>query len=112
MTPLEINKKICELKGLEIDGSEWPIKRRNQVVVGRADHPATQEMNWAESIKDAWKLFEEMPFQLIQRIHIPTFNGYICSVADRSIFEPATTAPLAICQAWITWKTLGPNINF
>ena len=70
MTPLEINKKIAELKC-----SGFKYQSGNQILINYKEEPARQLaknlspvnyiissrwVNWAEDISDAWELFEEM----------------------------------------------------
>ena len=98
MTPLEINKKIQDLKKIPYPthltyGKEIPC------------------FNWAESIQDAWGLFEEIVNEdsLIDSVRYSDnlkkwLVGYIDSDGCFEIESQADTAPLAICLAWIEWK--------
>lgn len=127
MTPLEINKKIAEWKGYEarrVDG--------NQLFIGKPGFDGSW-VNWAESITDAWELFDEMDMQIVVK---DRYNGtyskgkWLCTYetvfAEEILFNgpqgndsealafwqspkfvvAADTAPLAICKAYIKWKEL------
>lgn len=100
MTPLEINKKICELKGIPLESFQ---------VNGQKIY--VDYKNWAESIQDAWGLFEEIVNEdsLIDSVRYSDnlkkwLVGYIDSDGCFEIESQGETAPLAICLAWIKWK--------
>lgn len=106
VSPLEINKRISELKGLISFDS--PTEH-----LGR---------NWAESIADAWELFEEMDGDVrvdsIKNTHRQWINpedkplNYACQFMFAK-YRPegkdghvsfANTPSEAICLTWIAWK--------
>lgn len=95
MKPFEINYKIAS------------IKYKDQL----DDYGAAAE-NWAESINDAWKLFEEMPNAGLAHYNNGELGklkySYRVTLLTNSIGMPpvsADTAPLAICKAWLSWKS-------
>lgn len=100
MTPLEINKKIQDLKKIPYDTHSTNCK----------EIPC---FNWAEYIEDAWILFEEISekeMAFIQRDKnfrygdswiVKIVLDYENRVADE-FFAP--TAPMAICLAYIAWR--------
>lgn len=104
MTPLEINKRIAELKDLTYE----PSARSNDVLVKLVPNHAGRWFNWAENIADAWELFEEMEspfFYKFPNLHALAAEGrYGCGNSEISPFRFGQTAPLAICKAWIAWK--------
>ena len=126
LTPLEINKKIAELKGYKIifehDNSlriSW--LSMDQRLELKSPQSVEEEMinngleimgpmiNWAENINDAWELFEENHEVSIKKMHY-TNNTicYQCAFRDSNLNvigdSSANTAPMAICLAWIKWK--------
>jgi len=101
MTPLEINNRILGLKGCMPHLNKctyprhdlWPdAKKHTAFLIGCE--------NWAEDIKDAWELFEEMRIDNVQLCAEP--NQW--TVVWDDIEYCADTAPMAICLAWIKWK--------
>lgn len=105
-----INQKIAELKGLTF------------AALGGGPKSPWDDLtfNWAESIADAWALFEEMPFPSIDKDLLPHDEQYTCEFASKLGGDEygavgleyenakAATAPMAICLAWLKWKT-GPK---
>lgn len=95
MTPLEINKRIAEIK--------WDEKTHDRVNSILTLGIPLEIKNWSESISDAWELFEEMPVgSAMQKFE----NSYLVQTA----FSPpisndcCETAAIAICSAWLKWK--------
>lgn len=125
MTPLEINLKIAKLKNIEVlQTIESKIYYKGES--GYAKRGITQyaaeplkSYNWAESIQDAWGLFEEMPKSSFVK-HLGFDDGEKCGkfecllyagpkdskmrILEKWVEITADTAPLAICLAWIQWK--------
>lgn len=131
MSPLEINTKIAEIKGLKIMLS--PKDQNGLYVEAKIGGtiPYLKTTNWAENISDAWELFEEMGGQIITE---DRYNGsyskgkWLCTYGTTCPEEvllngpqaddttamvfwqnprfivAADTAPMAICLAWIAWK--------
>lgn len=100
MSPLEINNRIAEIKGLTIKG---PGR-----ILGSSASINTNEghKDWAENIADAWELFEEMPSVAFVR---KEYDGRYSCYNGTSAFEKgnwciADTAPTAIATAWLGWK--------
>lgn len=111
MSPLEINTKIAEIKGLKIMLS--PKDQNGLYVEAKIGGtiPYLKTTNWAENISDAWELFEEMPestfiFRKKKRLSDCKDLFWICGL-EGSIIDTMPheiTAPLAICKAWLKWK--------
>jgi hypothetical protein len=104
MTPLEINKKIVEIK-----------KPKNEIWVQVSDsnyigHQNSSDIfNWAENISDAWELFEENQEVYLKKMHYTDGTiVYQCVFRDSNLNvlgdSKADTAPMAICLAWLVWK--------
>lgn len=106
MTPLEINKRIAELKGIEVEEDDFNEKETS--VFEEVDHDTFVPHNWAEWIGDAWGLFEEMGrarMGIDSRVGIEKGEKfYHVDVVSIAQTFRATTAPMAICMAWIKWK--------
>lgn len=107
MTHREINKKIAEIKGMPIIqiNQEWFFDR------AKIDNPYLDGYwgltNWAESIADAWELFEEMPRGTTIFKNLFGENKFCCWVGNsgpEGIVQKADIAPLAICKAWLKFK--------
>lgn len=101
MTPLELNKKIAELKGFHSirNGFSDSVFYCDKEKLG--NEFLNYNKNWSENISDAWELFEEMPYPAISK----HYSDYICSF-DSSKALPLNkfkSAPEAICVAWIKW---------
>lgn len=107
---LEINKKIAEAKGIEIqtnNGANVYVKSPEPLI----------NYNWAENIADAWELFEELVTSQ-QGWRSVNLIGNDCAILPRyrvslvdhdanintGLYESAETAPLAVCKAWLAWK--------
>lgn len=112
MTPLEINKKIAEVKSLIGDkgvsvsvGDNGRPTNRVAYICQVDDNIQihSQFKNWAEKISDAWELFEEMPEgSFLEKRE----NIFICSHNGSTIktFSTEKTACMAICIEWLKWK--------
>lgn len=101
MNPLEINKKIAEKMGCK-----WKESPRGSTIWINDEECPDQcvlQRNWAESISDAWELFEEMPDCLVGKAELLVNKWVVQDFSERQISQ-ADTAPLAICLAWIAWK--------
>lgn len=134
MTPLEINKKIAELKGL----TDWEMREytvsRNRIETEHCSFLSPQRWDggsqmirlkreWSESISDAWELFEEMSDvkyleYVLSKEHSSKHNKSYWEVSeifrndDNIEISPVAnsdTAPLAICKAYIKWKELNSS---
>lgn len=118
MTPLEINKKIAGLKcgigerGVSASIGDYGRPTNRVTYFLEADDNVrvhSRFFNWAETITDAWELFEELPnpkLQLFNRddaglVRFP----WRCTVDFNKDYEfMGETAPLAIAKAWLAWK--------
>ena len=105
MTPLEINKKIAELKGLEISGVF-----DNTIKTPRAGQDSLF-FNWAEDKSNAFELFLEIPSALICSYNGNSFDEkgtpcilYYCDIGTDSRDYMHKSPAMAICLAWIAWK--------
>lgn len=117
MTPLEINKKIAAIKSMQgADGVSVSIGDNGQptnrvAYLCKIDdnvYVHSQFYNWAESIGDAWELFEEMPGGVITKFD-DTEDGndiYFCTNDVMNYSEWAFEASSAICLAWLKWKEI------
>lgn len=107
MTNLEVNRKIAEIKGL------------NEITIGAiiiwdktSVRTIDRNYNWAESISDAFELFEEMPIGVrLQSCYGDEDDGwgstgYRCDIIGMGIYCCEPTAPLAIAKAWLKWKEM------
>lgn len=92
MTPLEINKKIAEIKGFT---------------------GTLIDTNWAENISDAWELFEEMATDISGDVNCLNYSSFLkdynVGVASDDGFESFAnqdheSPSMAICLAYIEWK--------
>lgn len=124
MTPLEINQAIATVKiaqepMMDPDqcSTEDFVANRNQILI--TFNSKHGHKNWAESIADAWELFEEMVYYygglisvLLEGNSMPmsgwpkykiVFDENDAHVRNKE-FSGASTAPLAICLAWLEWK--------
>lgn len=124
MSPLEINKKIATLKGWNSEdlcngyGGDLPNSPDGWFCDecgfkaswddGAEDGPHEKPItNYAESISDAWELFEEMSQdEWIYIQYIKDIHWQVRKLDCREWGSAAKTAPLAICHAYITWKEL------
>lgn len=132
MTPLEINKKIAEIKELKMD--EAPNLGQSALVfVGADNHESESYKDWAKDIKNALELFEEMnSFYASSKLYsgdrvleVSDFilslehhpNGWAFSIIEQTgdcfggfndktlIYIKEVKYPSeAICLAWIKWK--------
>lgn len=109
MTPLEINKKIAQLKELPVE--DW-------VEGAKVDPPFYEMVNWAENIDDAFELFSEMHNASL--LWNTLEKKYVCGANFSRTSEPPVedihkylrdlvfakedTASLAISQCWLKWK--------
>lgn len=131
MTPLEINRKIAILKGFP-DPYASPGKGAASTITNTAFLDMSKGefvkgyKNWAESIADAWELFEDMvdsyggliSVKMVgNSMPIPGWPKYkiVFDENDAHIrnkeFSGAETAPLSICLAWLAWKKQKDNEN-
>lgn len=116
MTPLEINKRIRELKGCKI--SKWGRcdceNNSHKKWDGDEKWPILIDKNWAENISDAWELFEEMPVgTTIQKCNSgiePFYSVGWDEFIDKEFSGEAGKASEAICLAWIKWKENNPEL--
>ena len=104
MTPLEVNKKIAELKGLKVDHTY----KGDECIKVLQDGRDSLFMRWTTTIYHAWELFEEMPFKMSVGKYAKK-NYFIAKWEDAFATEPtilveAATVPMAICLAYIAWK--------
>ena len=107
MTPLEVNKKIAEIKGYKIRR----VHEDGSVFIGKEGKDGFFA-KWAEDISDAWELFEEMPnCALLSSSGITQqemgYAPFICSFGltyDTPSKVDGDTAHMAICKAWLRWK--------
>lgn len=104
MTPLEINKRIAELKGWDVGWDDGD----SAVYDKRAGEEHEGEMcfsfyDWARGIYWAWELFEEMAEDgwIIGRSPDGWFVG---KIKPGEIYPTYDITPMAICMAWIKWK--------
>ena len=103
MSPLEVNKKIAELKGFtavkqaRTSNGLWCSKTILEIDGSFID---ACYFNWAEKIANAWQLFEEMPIGF----SIMRDKEYNWCLFHNSIWSVAPTAPMAIALAWLKWK--------
>jgi len=125
MSPLEVNKKIAEVKltGMKwwfeftedsiSAGREQPIIRyRFDVSINQKTIPIPnniKSINWAGNILDAWQLFEENPEVYLKKGHYTDGTiVYQCVFRDSNLNVigggKAATAPMAIALAWLAWK--------
>lgn len=106
MTPLEINKKIAELKGFHSirNGFSDSVFYCDKEKLG--NEFLNYNKNWAENISDAWELFEEIPGAVISKDddNEDGCNSYYCRSATDNLSIYGATATEAICLAWIKWK--------
>lgn len=96
---LEINKKIAEAKGIEIqtnNGANVYVKSPEPLI----------NYNWAENIADAWELFEEMPGAELKHDDSTenSIDFYYCIEKKTNQHIYGDTAPMAICLAWLVCK--------
>ena len=121
MTTLEINKRIAELKKLDITWGDYG----NSVCPALWNKDEMVLFNWAEDISDAWELFEEMGNNMggwhkialdmwnANSTYIPiSFKIIIKGLGGHGgdkdeMLAEANTASEAICLAWIKWKQQG-----
>lgn len=109
MSPLEINTKIAEIKGLKIMLS--PKDQNGLYVEAKIGGtiPYLKTTNWAENISDAFELFEEN-----QEVYLKKMNYTDGTIVYQCVFRDsnlnvlgnatADTAPMAIALAWLVWK--------
>lgn len=103
MTNLELNQAIGKIKGWHFIDANKDNCRFERYDIEDVEVAITAERNWATHIEDAWELFEELPIGSgIQRFEA-------CYLVSTSATPPicndaATTAPQAICLAWLKWK--------
>lgn len=109
MTPLEINKRVAELKSYTNSylHAHSPGTPCNKECLKPFYDPYFGK-NWVENISDAWDLFEEMPGCLLSKDD-ETEDGrdiYHCRhrEMERGETEWAFELCEAICLAWIKWK--------
>lgn len=105
MTPLEINKKIAELKGMKCIPLPYS-KNSLRIFLENESCHLGRDINWVENISDAWELFEEIPGAVISKDddNEDGCNNYYCRSATDNLSIYGATAPEAICLAWIKWK--------
>lgn len=113
MTPLEINKKIAELKGFHSirNGFSDSVFYCDKEKLG--NEFLNYNKNWAENISDAWELFEEMPFGTCITSHYDHEENYYTLILGDNINYieiDSNTATEAICLAWIKWKKNNPEL--
>lgn len=110
MTPLEINKKIAELKGFiavkqaHTSNGFWCSKTILEIDGSFID---ACYFNWAEKIASAWQLFEEMPRPQLTKGGLELPYYFCLSEFTEESYQPekeTRTAPMAICFAWLKWK--------
>lgn len=100
MTPLEINKKIASMRSHDGIDNDHPWNDKEN-----------RMWNWAENIADAWELFEEMPHRFgIIKNDRQSYSIWEEYQGNKTIClqyygEWCSTAPMAICLAWLKWKT-------
>lgn len=100
MLPLEINKKIAEIKNIKFDQfTEFDFDPDSNTITCRK--------NWAENIADAFELFKEMPYEYkIFKADYSGFEEWIVENNNERVVGVEKTAPLAICLAWLKWKEI------
>lgn len=109
MTTLEINKEIALIRfSMNISKpieNEW---KEGDVAI------FSHGKNWAENISDAWQLFEEMPYSKIEIWgNANPDKKYSVSFTDNmgTKYIYASTAPMAICLAWLRRKSEPMNFK-
>ena len=109
MIPIEINKKIAEIKGLKME--EAPnLSQSALVFIGADNHASESYKDWAKDIEDAWELFEEMSSSVNLDYDLclhKVYDNWCVSrkyLRDLIKLSESKTAPEAICLAWKKWK--------
>lgn len=121
----ELDKRVAELKGYKIEF----LKVRRCTGLSNYDDESwcytdiedswrnplklSQGKNWSTKIQDAWELFEELPDPSLSKImkkHIDsskdhiTYHCFFKFPTESHTHPGASTAPEAICLAYIKWK--------
>lgn len=106
MTPLEVNKKIAEIKGYKI--KEILGATLLCVCPYREDPNSFYEScqtRWDYSMNEAWELFKEMPESFsIQKDGLQWMVWKRKTNGTIRFIDSVDTAPMAICLAWLAWK--------
>lgn len=128
MTNKEINERIAKIKGF-IPGPSTRIDWPNGVSLNKEKIPegmfdiCAENKNWAESISDAFELFQELPlnsvllhrdepldpetFNVIKPI-VPLWNVIINLPNDQvkklTVHVNEDTPTRAICSSWLQWQ--------
>ena len=129
MTAEELRLAIAKAKGLDVRRARdipelLPGLHEPGLYKGLAEWITTETLilcnggapwfppHWTTSIADAWELMEEIaakdyPIPGICRMdENDNWNCYYRFAGDQGIeIVEADTAPLAICRAWLLWKT-------
>jgi hypothetical protein len=121
LTAEELRMEIAKAKGWQIYHYDKDIAENCYYLLVDSDFDAVNPFNyrkteaecwekdlpgWPANIADAWELVEEMG--KLENVTIQNVEDYWrCEVDDmaRTIGACATTAPIAICKAYLRWKS-------
>jgi len=106
MIHTKLDEQIAKLKGIDYHKTQYGLAADKLVPY------------WSLKILDAWELFEEMPGAYLKHIdrkdvkfkvyyHVFKNTGDLIQDAISDQYDEGsigTTAPEAICLAWIKWK--------
>lgn len=108
MTHQEINKRIVQLKGLTATYNDYDAYA---LVEGLKLTPVLK--NWAQDIKDAWELFDDMDyFTTLTKVSDHGEPVWVVELEAKDICAMSAKAPEAICLAYISWKVMdGKNAD-